>query len=138
VLQLHGRITKKWKQVYAQDRDLKKDFTNCLVTADQWSKQIVTLTLDFVLDALYCCNKVEHEQDKNNIPMVKERLLAKREWIKTGMTSSDLRHYKNQKIDELKKTGIPNLEMLAEQLSMLRRIRKESTNTAEETSMEGE
>jgi hypothetical protein len=55
------------------------------------------------------------------------------------MTSSELRHYKHLRIEDLKKTGVSNLEMLAEQLSMLRRIRKElNTTEGEETPIEEE
>jgi hypothetical protein len=69
---MRGRLAKKWKQAYINDRDTTKDLNSRPITADQWGKQIVKLTLEFALESWYCRNEIEHERDKNNIPMVKE------------------------------------------------------------------
>jgi hypothetical protein len=78
---IKGRMSKKWCTLYNDDKQYTILGDPKLPTSDIWARDIINITWNYVLNTWYCRNNVEHQKDLNNVSTVKERLIAKIEWI---------------------------------------------------------
>jgi hypothetical protein len=70
------------------ERRVIQPTTHRLCNVETWGRDIITIVWRYVLDTWYCRNNIEHKKDADNISKLKERLIAKIEWLHEKYTNT--------------------------------------------------
>jgi hypothetical protein len=116
-----GRISNTWGDIYHHDIQNPHLLVN-FPSVQRWGKEIIKLTLQFVIDCWYARNKNEHDSLENPIGRAKEKIVDEILWI-TEMIKGDVLSQFNDLVgDELIALPKDNLNMMLEQLKRLQKF----------------
>jgi hypothetical protein len=114
-----GRISNTWGDMYSYDMKNTTAMTK-YPSVNRWGKEVIVLTMKFILDCWYIRNKNEHHMEEDPIARLKTKLIEEILWIRDivdGKIPAPLKEIKYEELIELPKE---NLLLMLEQLKNLK------------------
>jgi hypothetical protein len=116
-----GRLSTKWGDLYNHDITTTETLMK-FPSSKKWGKDIVKLTLTFVMDSWYARNICEHEIGNDSIGRSKEKIVDEIEWLIEKKIEVVPNKYKIVSREELLKSPRENLRLMSEQLKKLQTV----------------
>jgi hypothetical protein len=110
-----GRITKSWGDLYNHDISKPNNLVK-FPSANRWGKEIISLTLSFVLECWKERNLKEHEMETNPISRKKEKQIEELKWLinkNKEIVPHAIKNLNQKELIDLKKE---NISLMTEQV----------------------
>jgi hypothetical protein len=96
----NGQISNTWGDIYNHDIKDPKSIIK-YPPVNRWGKEVILLTLRFVLDCWYARNKIEHPTDNDHIERAKSKLIDEILWVAGSVEGKLLEKLVGLKRDKL-------------------------------------
>jgi hypothetical protein len=115
-----GRLTMTWGTLYNHDlRTTNHGMRN--QTAEKWSKNLISMTWDFMLESWTIRNEIEHSTEGDQTQNIKDRLIQKIMWNQEKIVHFPTSYLRNLTQDQIQDLPLGNLKMLDSQVQTLMR-----------------
>jgi hypothetical protein len=131
---IKGRVARTWGAVYESDL-ATTDHNLWYATPERWMKQIIKMSLEFVLECWSIRNQIEHGTDDTSLQK-KSKLIEKIMWQKNKVTYFPNRYLERLTREELQDLPLDNLMMTDCQLDILVCASKKKTCVPRDTEIE--
>jgi hypothetical protein len=115
-----GRITNTWGDIYFNDILIPNNLVK-FPSVQRWGKEVIKLTLKFVMDCWYVRNTKEHESIDNPIGRAKDKIVDEILWVLDLIKGEVPSQFNDLVKDELIMLPKDNLNMMLEQLKRLQK-----------------